>query len=66
MIKLCQLKKDTSPERVNLERKLLNYIMKMISDQTGFLIEDKVHELLKIHTQKAQVVIKLDHVFQVI
>ncbi|XP_057325450.1 dynein regulatory complex protein 1 isoform X2 [Microplitis mediator] len=65
MIKLCQLKKkDTSPERVNLERKLLNYIMKMISDQTGFLIEDKVHELLKIHTQKAQIVIKLDHVFQ--
>lgn len=60
-----QQRKDSSSERINLEGKLLNRIMKKIADETGFMIEDKVHELLSTHTKKAQIIIKLDQVFQV-
>ncbi|KAH0533709.1 dynein regulatory complex protein 1 [Cotesia glomerata] len=59
-----QQRKDSSSERINLEGKLLNRIMKKIADETGFMIEDKVHELLSTHTKKAQIIIKLDQVFQ--
>lgn len=49
----------------NLERLLLNHILKEISDHTGFLIEDRLRELLAPHTRNDNIIIRLDNVFQV-
>ncbi|XP_011299599.1 dynein regulatory complex protein 1 [Fopius arisanus] len=65
IMKLCAPeKRDISPERKLQEQKLLNHIMRQISDQTGFLIEDKMRDLLSTHVNDDQVVIRLDNVFQ--
>lgn len=53
-------------EEINLERKLLLHIMKLISDRAGFLIEDKLKELLVNHSNENQIIVRLDNVFQVI
>lgn len=52
-------------EEINLERRLLNHIMKQIADCCDYLIENKLLELLLPYTAKDQLVIRLDNVFQV-
>ncbi|XP_015112536.1 dynein regulatory complex protein 1 [Diachasma alloeum] len=65
IMKLCSPeKRSISPERKLQEQKILNHIMRQISDQTGFLIEDKMRELLSTHSDNDQIVIRLDNVFQ--
>ena len=53
-------------DTINLERRLLNHILKLISDHSGFLIEDKLRELLSSHTSNDNIIIRLENVFQVI
>ncbi|XP_063984199.1 dynein regulatory complex protein 1 isoform X2 [Diachasmimorpha longicaudata] len=65
IMKLCSPeKRHISPEGKLQEQKILNHIMRQISDQTGFLIEDKMRELLSTHGDNDQIVIRLDNVFQ--
>lgn len=52
-------------EEINLERRLLNRIIKQIADCCDYLIEDKLLELLLPYTTNDQLVIRLDNVFQV-
>lgn len=52
-------------EEINLERRLLNHIIKQIADCCDYLIENKLLELLLPYTAKDQLVIRLDNVFQV-
>lgn len=52
-------------EELNLERRLLNHILKQIADSCDYLIENKLLELLLPYTAKDQLVIRLDNVFQV-
>lgn len=54
-----------SQEMIELERKMLSYILNQISDQTGFFIEDKMRERLLSYSQINQTIIRLDNVFQV-
>lgn len=58
--------KPNNLEDLNLERKLLNHILELISDHTGFLIEDRLKELLIPHSNRDNIIIRLDNVFQVI
>ncbi|GAB1866000.1 UPF0407 protein CG10958 [Camponotus japonicus] len=51
-------------EEINLERRLLNHIIKQIADCCVYLIENKLLELLLPYTAKDQLVIRLDNVFQ--
>ncbi|KAL6440299.1 hypothetical protein ACFW04_003104 [Cataglyphis niger] len=51
-------------EEINLERRLLNHIIKQIADSCDYLIENKLLELLLPYTAKDQLVIRLDNVFQ--
>ncbi|KAG5313008.1 DRC1 protein, partial [Pseudoatta argentina] len=57
-------KSATTIEEINLERQLLNRIIKQISDRCDYLIEDKLLELLLPYTANDQLVIRLDNVFQ--
>ncbi|XP_043476968.1 dynein regulatory complex protein 1 [Leptopilina heterotoma] len=64
-MKMCEpYKPATTLEEINLERKLLVHIMKLISDRAGFLIEDKLKELLLNHSSENQIIVRLDSVFQ--
>ncbi|XP_043274905.1 dynein regulatory complex protein 1 [Venturia canescens] len=56
--------KPRNLEDLNLERKLLNHILQQISDHTGFLIEDRLKELLAPHSSHDNNIIRLDNVFQ--
>ncbi|CAL1676124.1 unnamed protein product [Lasius platythorax] len=51
-------------EEINLERRLLNHIIKQIADRCDYLIENELLELLLPYTAKDQLVIRLDNVFQ--
>ncbi|XP_032669249.1 dynein regulatory complex protein 1 isoform X2 [Odontomachus brunneus] len=51
-------------EEINLERRLLNHIIKLIADRCDYLIEDKLLQLLLPYTANDQLVIRLDNVFQ--
>lgn len=63
---MCEpYKPATTLEEINLERKLLVHIMKLISDRAGFLIEDKLKELLLNQSNENQIIVRLDNVFQV-
>ncbi|XP_011706979.1 PREDICTED: dynein regulatory complex protein 1 homolog, partial [Wasmannia auropunctata] len=49
---------------MNLERRLLNRIVKQIADRCDYLIEDRLLELLLPYTANDQLIIRLDNVFQ--
>ncbi|CAL7946984.1 unnamed protein product [Xylocopa violacea] len=51
-------------EEINLERRLLNHILKLISDQCDYLIEDTLTKLLTDYTEEDKLVIRLDKVFE--
>ncbi|KAM0731882.1 Dynein regulatory complex protein 1-like protein [Formica fusca] len=51
-------------EEINLERRLLNHIIKQIANSCDYLIENKLLELLLPYTAKDQLIIRLDNVFQ--
>ncbi|KAI4482971.1 hypothetical protein M0802_013547 [Mischocyttarus mexicanus] len=57
-------KKATTLEDINLERRLLNHIMKQISEQSGYLIDDNIQKLLLPYTIEDNIIIRLDNVFQ--
>ncbi|XP_018403507.1 PREDICTED: dynein regulatory complex protein 1 [Cyphomyrmex costatus] len=62
---ICKSYKSASTiEEINLERRLLNHIIKQISDRCDYLIEDKLLELLLPYTVNDQLVVRLDNVFQ--
>ncbi|KAK2580856.1 hypothetical protein KPH14_005933 [Odynerus spinipes] len=56
-------KKANTLEDINLERRLLNRIMGHVSEQSNFLIEDIIEELLLPYSSEDNVVIRLDNVF---
>ncbi|XP_020291637.1 dynein regulatory complex protein 1 isoform X2 [Pseudomyrmex gracilis] len=51
-------------EEINLERRLLNHIIKHIADCCDYLIEDRLLSLILPYTANDQLVIRLDNVFQ--
>lgn len=62
--KLSNLKIISSQETKHQDNKLLNDMIKKISDKTSFLIEDKTNELLSSYGELNKIIIKLDMVFQ--
>lgn len=50
---------------IKLEREVLNNILKQISNCSGYLIEDKLQELIVNCTEEEKTIIRLDNVFQV-
>ncbi|XP_077264653.1 dynein regulatory complex protein 1 [Temnothorax americanus] len=62
---ICESYKPASTiEEINLERRLLNRIIKNIADRCDYLIEDRLLELLLPYTANDQLIIRLDNVFQ--
>lgn len=62
---ICESYKPASTiEEMNLERRLLNRIVKQIADRCDYLIEDRLLELLLPYTANDQLIIRLDNVFQ--
>ncbi|XP_011882774.1 PREDICTED: dynein regulatory complex protein 1-like isoform X2 [Vollenhovia emeryi] len=62
---ICESYKPASTiEEINLERRLLNHIIKHIADRCDYLLEDRLLELLLPYTANDQLVIRLDNVFQ--
>ncbi|KAL0107505.1 hypothetical protein PUN28_014670 [Cardiocondyla obscurior] len=62
---ICESYKPANTiEEINLERRLLNHIIKHIADHCDYLIEDKLLEMLLPYTANDQLVIRLDNVFQ--
>lgn len=59
-------KPATTLEEINLERRLLNHILKLISEHCDYLIEDTLKNLLSDYAEKDKLVIRLDKVFEVI
>lgn len=50
--------------RTELQQKqLLRHILEMVADQSGFLIEEKLDELLKPYTEDEKTFVRLDNVF---
>ncbi|KAF7997564.1 hypothetical protein HCN44_006135 [Aphidius gifuensis] len=62
--KLSNLKIISSQETKDQDKKLLNDMIKKISDKTSFLVEDKTNELLLSYGELNKIIIKLDIVFQ--
>lgn len=58
-------KPPTTLEEINLERRLLNHIFKLISNQCDYLIEDTLKILLSEYTEENNLLIRLDKVFEV-
>ncbi|XP_020710437.2 dynein regulatory complex protein 1 [Athalia rosae] len=54
----------TTLTEVNAERQLLYTILNQISDHTGFLIEDRLRELLTPYTVDEKHIIRLNNIFQ--
>ena len=50
---------------MKLERQVLNNILKQISNRSGYLIEDKLLELIADRNEEEKTIITLDSVFQV-
>nr|XP_012229395.1 PREDICTED: dynein regulatory complex protein 1 [Linepithema humile] len=62
---ICKFYKPANTiEEINLERRLLNHIIKHIADSCDYLIENRLLELLLPYTANDQLVIRLDNVFQ--
>ncbi|PBC28405.1 dynein regulatory complex protein 1 [Apis cerana] len=57
-------KPPTTLEEINLERRLLNHIFKLISNQCDYLIEDTLKILLSEYTEENNLLIRLDKVFE--
>lgn len=47
-------------------KRLLRHILEMVADQSGFLIEEKLDELLKPYNEEEKTFVRLDNVFMVI
>ncbi|XP_053988810.1 dynein regulatory complex protein 1 isoform X1 [Hylaeus volcanicus] len=54
----------TTLEEINLERRLLNHIAKLVSNQCDYLIEDTLKELLSDYTENDKLLIRLDKIFE--
>ncbi|XP_076626610.1 dynein regulatory complex protein 1 [Colletes latitarsis] len=54
----------TTLEDINLERRLLNHISKLISDHCDYLIEDTLKNLLSDFAENDKLLIRLDKVFE--
>ncbi|KAL6267785.1 hypothetical protein P5V15_000856 [Pogonomyrmex californicus] len=62
---ICKSYKPASIiEEINLERRLLNHIIKHIANRCDYLIEDRLLELLLPYTANDQLIIRLDNIFQ--
>lgn len=57
--------KDTAAEQMQMKR-LLKHILQKIADNTGFLIEKRLFDILKPYTKQDTTLIALDNVFNVI
>ncbi|XP_026295650.1 dynein regulatory complex protein 1 isoform X2 [Apis mellifera] len=57
-------KPPTTLEEINLERRLLNHIFKLISNQCDHFIEDTLKILLSEYTEENNLLIRLDKVFE--
>ncbi|XP_017788469.1 PREDICTED: dynein regulatory complex protein 1 [Habropoda laboriosa] len=57
-------KRATSLEEINLERRLLNHILKLISNHCDYLVEDTLKKLLSDYTEEDKLLIRLDKVFE--
>lgn len=58
-------KTEKSALDTKLEREVLNNILKQISRCSGYLIEDKLQELISNRSEEEKTIIRLDNVFQV-
>lgn len=58
-------KPTTILEEINLERRLLNHILKLISEHCDYLIEDTLKNLLSDYTEEDKLLIRLDKAFEV-
>lgn len=58
-------KVEKSPSEIRLEKQVLNNILKQISNTSGYLIENKLQELILHRSEEEKTIIKLDNVFQV-
>lgn len=56
---------ETNPEIVAGKRRLLRHILELIADQSGFLMEEKLDELLRPYTLDEKTFVRLDNVFAV-
>lgn len=54
----------TTLEEINLERRLLNHILKLISEHCDYLIEDTLKNLLSDYAEEDKLLIRLDKVFE--
>ncbi|CAK9823003.1 Dynein regulatory complex protein 1 [Anthophora retusa] len=54
----------TSLEEINLERRLLNHILKLISNRCDYLVDDTLKKLLADYTEEDKLLIRLDKVFE--
>lgn len=59
-------KPATTLEDINIERRLLNHIAKLLSEQCDYFVEDTLKELLSQYTEDDKLLIRLDKVFEVI
>ncbi|KAK6629830.1 hypothetical protein RUM43_003650 [Polyplax serrata] len=57
---------ETNPEIVAGKRRLLRHILELIADQSGFLMEEKLDELLRPYTLDEKTFVRLDNVFAAI
>ncbi|XP_043510116.1 dynein regulatory complex protein 1 isoform X2 [Frieseomelitta varia] len=57
-------KPATTLEEINLERRLLNHILKLISEHCDYLIEDTLKNLLSDYAEEDKLLIRLDKVFE--
>ncbi|XP_003691004.1 dynein regulatory complex protein 1 [Apis florea] len=57
-------KPPTTLQEINLERRLLNHIFKLISNECDYLIEDTLKTLLSEYTEENNLLIRLDKVFE--
>ncbi|XP_076228445.1 dynein regulatory complex protein 1 [Nomia melanderi] len=57
-------KPATTLEEMNLERRLLNHIAKLVTGHCDYLIEDTLKDLLSQFTEEDNLLIRLDKVFE--
>ncbi|XP_008212645.1 dynein regulatory complex protein 1 [Nasonia vitripennis] len=57
-------KKEKSALETKLEREVLSNILKQISQCSGYLIEDKLQEMISSRNEEEKTIIRLDNVFQ--
>ncbi|XP_066594845.1 dynein regulatory complex protein 1 [Prorops nasuta] len=48
----------------NVEKQLLNHVMQLISDETGYLVENDLRKLLRPYTKYENTLIRLDDIFK--